>query len=221
MPYWSFIEKTCVKQSIKLKWDQNFRWNIPPSRCIWWSRRVLHKVNLTFCRMQLRSADHSQMYPLVEASGSQDQYYIRSTWHSAECNWEGSRQSDVPPSRGIWWSRAVLHKVNLTFWRMQLRRQWTVRCIPMEASSGQEQYYIRSDLHFFAHLMFSSCRGKSYIGIFIGDKSSWTFRNLCILICFVVVFVFVFVTVECCCCCSSVIVDPQLQLNKNNNKSTQ
>ena len=31
--------------------------------------------------------------------------------------------------------------------------------------------------------MFSSCRGKSYIGIFIGDISSWTFRNLCKLIC--------------------------------------
>ena len=43
---------------------------------------------------------------------------------------------------------------------------------PVEASSGQEQYYTRSALHFFAHFMFSSCRGKSYIGIFIGDISS-------------------------------------------------
>ena len=42
----------------------------------------------------------------------------------------------------------------------------------VEASSGEEQYYIRSDLHFFAHVMFSSCRGKSYIGIFMGDMSS-------------------------------------------------
>ena len=64
--------------------------------------------------------------PPVEASGGQDQHYVRSTWHSAECNWEGRWQSDVPPSRGIWWSRAVLHQINLTFWRMQLRRQWTV-----------------------------------------------------------------------------------------------
>ena len=60
----------------------------------------------------------------------------------------------------------------------------------VEASVGQEQYYIRSDLHFFPDFMFSSCRGKSYIGIFIGDMSSWTFRNLCRLICF-------------CCCCYS------------------
>ena len=40
------------------------------------------------------------------------------------------------------------------------------------ASSGQKQYYIRSALHFFAHFIFSSCRGKSYIGILIGDTSS-------------------------------------------------
>ena len=84
---------------------------------------------------------------------------------------------------------------------------------PVEASSGQEQYYIRSDLHFFAHFMFSSCRSKSYIGIFIGDMSPSTFRNLCRLICCVNV------TVEYC-CCSSVIVHPQIQLNKNNNKIT-
>ena len=43
---------------------------------------------------------------------------------------------------------------------------------PVEASSGQEQYYIRSGLHFFAHFMFSCCRGKSYIGILIGDINS-------------------------------------------------
>ena len=47
----------------------------------------------------------------------------------------------------------------------------------VEASGGQEQYYIRSPLHFFAalhffaHFMFSSCRCKSYIGIIIGDIS--------------------------------------------------
>ena len=45
------------------------------------------------------------------------------------------------PSRGIWWSRSVLCKVNLTFCRMQLRRQMTVRCTPLvHASGGQEQY---------------------------------------------------------------------------------
>ena len=43
---------------------------------------------------------------------------------------------------------------------------------PVEESSGQEQYYIRSALYFSAHFMFSSCRGKSYIGILLGDISS-------------------------------------------------
>ena len=43
---------------------------------------------------------------------------------------------------------------------------------PVKASSGQEHYHIRSALNFFAHFMFSSCRGKSYIGILIGDISS-------------------------------------------------
>ena len=120
----------------------------------------------------------------------------------------------------------------------------------VEASSGQEQSYVRSALHLqscirlawhfeeiqlrrcrhtpnggiwwsravlhvFAHFMFSCCRGKSYIGIWIGDMSSWTQNNLCRLFCVVVVVV---VTVSCCCCCcSSVIVDLQVQMNNNNN----
>ena len=87
---------------------------------------------------------------------------------------------------------------------------------PVEASCGQKQYYIRSPLHFSAHLIFSLCRGKLYIGIFLGDLSSWTLSNLCRFICCIVVVV---VTVSFCCCCSSVIVDPQLQIN--NNKITQ
>ena len=32
---------------------------------------------------------------------------------------------------------------------------------PVEASGGQEKYYIWSALHLFAHFMFSCCRGKS------------------------------------------------------------
>ena len=40
-----------------------------------------------------------QMYPPVEASSGQEQYYLRSVWcaHVEECNWEGSRQSDISP----------------------------------------------------------------------------------------------------------------------------
>ena len=68
--------------------------------------------------------------PPVEASGGQEQYYARSSWHSEECNWECSGQSVSTPHRGIWWPRAVLCKVILTFWRMQLRMQWTVSVNP-------------------------------------------------------------------------------------------
>ena len=39
--------------------------------------------------------------PILEASGGQEQYYIRSSWHVEECNCEGSGQSDIPPSGGI------------------------------------------------------------------------------------------------------------------------
>ena len=128
-----------------------------------------------------------QMYPPVEASSGQEQYYVRSAWHLQSCI-----------------------KLAWHFEEMQLGR-W--RCSPpLEASCGQEQYYIRSVLHLFVHFMFSCCRCKSYIGIWIGDMSSWTLSNLCRLLCGVVV-----ITVLCCCCYSFVIVDPQLQMSKNNN----
>ena len=74
------------------------------------------------------------------------------------------------------------------------------------ASGGQQQY--------FAHFIFSCCRGKSSIGI--GDNT--TLSNLYRLLCVVVVVV---VTVSFCCSSSLVIVDPQLQMNNNNNRITQ
>ena len=58
--------------------------DIPPSTDICWSRPVLCKVIVTCWGMQLRM----QMYPPVEPSGGQDQYYIRTPWHVEECNWE-------------------------------------------------------------------------------------------------------------------------------------
>ena len=84
---------------------------------------------------------------------------------------------------------------------------------PVEASGNQEQYYIISALHLFAHFMFSCWRGKSYIGIWIGDMSSRTLSNCYRLAYFVVVVVVVFVIVVVtisCWCCSSLIVNPQL-----------
>ena len=46
-------------------------------------------------RNTIEKAVDSQMYPPVEASGGQEQYYVRSSWHLRECNWESSGQSDV------------------------------------------------------------------------------------------------------------------------------
>ena len=74
--HWSFIEKTSV---------QKFHMQMyPPGTDISWSRPVLCKVIVTCWGMQLRM----QMYPLVQPSGGQDQYYIRSPWHVEECNCE-------------------------------------------------------------------------------------------------------------------------------------
>ena len=60
------------------------------------------------------------MYPLVEVSSDQDQYYIRSAWHLQS----GVRSLDIysqtypaqmypPPGRTIWWPRMVLTSVQL------------------------------------------------------------------------------------------------------------
>ena len=77
---------------------------------------------LVFCRKVLCEAKHEMQsvfkfsdVPPVEASSGQEQYYVRSAWHFEECNWEGSKQSDVPLGRGIWWPGAVLCQVSLTF----------------------------------------------------------------------------------------------------------
>ena len=58
------------------------------------------------------------MYPPVEASGGQEQYYIRSDWHFEEMQLKKLRSQlsvRFTPSRGICWPRAVLHQVILTF----------------------------------------------------------------------------------------------------------
>ena len=84
----------------------------------------------------------------VEASGGQEEYYIRlfcrSDWGSVRCT----------PSRGIWQPKAVLHQVSLTFTvKHQVSLTFTVRHTqnqmyhPVEASGGQEWYYIRSPWH--------------------------------------------------------------------------
>ena len=119
------------------------------------------------------NAVDSQMYPPVEASGGQEQYYVRSAWHLQSCirsTWHFDH-ADIPPSRGIWWARAVLHKVSLTFtimhqgWLDILSMQMYP---PVEASAGQEQYYVRSVWHLVMHqvnLTFLACRHMPSTGI--------------------------------------------------------
>ena len=56
-------------------------------------------------------------------------------------------QSDVPPIRGIWLPRAVLHKVSMAF-GLCLQAKDDIQSdaknpTPLEASGGQEKYYIR------------------------------------------------------------------------------
>ena len=62
--------------------------DILPSRGIWCPRAVLHQVRSAWhLQSHVRSAWHlqsdipGQMYPPVEASGCQEQYYVRSAWH--------------------------------------------------------------------------------------------------------------------------------------------
>ena len=77
---------------------------------------VFHREDLCDARPKPKMSSNFKMRctPLVEASGGQEEYYIRSSWHCEECNWEciGAQilRWDVPP---------------------------------VEASIGQEQYYIR------------------------------------------------------------------------------
>ena len=131
-------------------WECNGQSDVPPSRGIWWSRVVLHKVSLTFTVMHQVSLTFSAYrHTPIEASGVHKQYYLRSSWHSEAFNWECSGQSDIPPSRGIWWLRVVLHKVSLTFTVMhQVSLTFSAyRHTPIEASGVHKQYYLRSSWH--------------------------------------------------------------------------
>ena len=99
------------------------KWADPPGRGIWWPGGVLHKVILTFSYFQM-TCTHQTSWPhwyrhLVAKRSTMsghldivifsDKVYPQMSW---------------PPSTGIWWSKGVLCKVILTFWRMQLRMHW-------------------------------------------------------------------------------------------------
>ena len=145
------------------------------------------------------------MYPPLQASGGQEWYYVRSAWHL---------QSDIPrsdvtsPGRGIWWPRAVLHQVSLTFTvRCQVRltlpvRHIQVRCKPpVEASGGQEWYYVRSAWHVVILWVMLSLHQMCY-SVYI---SSWIDQDI------YVDWSFCCVCCSCCCCCYCIMLLLQQQ----------
>ena len=52
--------------------------------------------------------------------------------------------SDVYPTRGIWWPRVILCQVSLTFGQPLGQTDLWSDVPPLEASSGQDWYYIMS-----------------------------------------------------------------------------
>ena len=77
----------------------------PPPTCGRWpfpwvqDLLVFHRKDLCDTRGKPKTSSKFQMRCtcLVEASGGQDQSYVKSSWHVEECNWECSEQSDIPP----------------------------------------------------------------------------------------------------------------------------
>ena len=102
------------------------------------------------------------------------------------------------------------HKVSLTFWQDAIEKiekpADSQTYLPLEASGGQEQYYIRSALHVpFAHLLFSYLRGKSYIPMW----EILVLSNLCTLI-FLLLLLLLLLFI---CNCGCTITDKQQQQN--------
>ena len=78
--------------------------------------------------------------------------------HRFPCHFDGF---NPPPSRGIWWPRAVLHQASLTFGEPLGQADIQSDIPPVEASGGHKQYYIRSLWHSEASNW--ECNGQSDI----------------------------------------------------------
>ena len=152
-------------------------------------RAVLHQVSLTFtvrCKVSLTcTVRHTQVRctphyrNLVAKSGTTSGQLDMSAWHLQS----DIPRSDVPCNRCIWWPRAVLCQVSLTF----TVRHTQVRCnpLPVEASSGQEWYYVRSPWHLvilWAMLSLSQMCYSVYISSWI-EQDIYVERSfLCLLL---------------------------------------
>ena len=70
------------------------------------------------------------MYPSVQASGGQEEYYIRSTWLWVILWVRLTFSQTYPPSRGIsWWPRAVLS------WKVWWVQFFHICCLPFGEAS--------------------------------------------------------------------------------------
>ena len=79
------------------------------------------------------------MYPLVEASSDQEQYYIRSAWHL---------QSDVSSPWPFTGRHTFTLRLSFVFKFSEVPGTFEHRCISWhEASGGQVWYYVRSSWH--------------------------------------------------------------------------
>ena len=82
------------------------------------SRNYFHWSFIEKEQYYIRSAWHfaDADVPPVQASGGQEQNYIRSPSHLHLCiRLSTFEDADITPSRAICWSRALLHQVSLTF----------------------------------------------------------------------------------------------------------
>ena len=95
--------------------------------------------------------------PPIEASGGQDQYFVRSSWHLEECNWEGRGQTYPPveASGGQEWYElpmyvihcnagewVLLFSIYMSSWIDQyMYVEWSVYCCYCQILSLQQQNY--------------------------------------------------------------------------------
>ena len=115
------------------------------------------------------------MYPPVETSSNEEQYYIRSAWHlqsdiRSACHLQSDIPStDVPTRRNIWWPRLVLHQVSLTCTvRCKVSLTFTVRCTP-----GRSIWWPRLGLHQVS--LTCTVRCKVSLTFTVRYKVSWPF----------------------------------------------
>ena len=112
-------------------------------RCTPWQRHLVASNGTTSGHLDILVTlwvrlTFSKMYPLVETSSDQEQYYIRSAWHlQSDVSSPWHLQKDIP-------SHCVIICVQI----LQMYLVHLSSDIPaIEASGGQEWYYVRAQYY--------------------------------------------------------------------------